>query len=333
MEICHRTKCNQATDDLIFRTREYRLNPIEPFSLLFPIKCIALLLIASASLSALDVKDWKLDGTVGTALDIRVQCDVDYLPADKMEKADFYFPLAESESGRHALVLLMHVDGFNDGEKARSREVQMGMEMARHDYTCLGINYKLWSNGIKKQTCPLNLHHAKSAVLWLRKNSERLRIAPDRITALRNSAGGNLALMHATTSPDDELQPTNDAVDDSTRISCAIDFYGAFDMSNSHNMKMFKKARRENPDFYHQASPARHASRGDAPISLMHGTADETVDASRVRNMAAALEKAGVEHELEFIPSALDTLYIVSKESDFRPLIFAFLDKNLKPIQ
>jgi hypothetical protein len=39
--------------------------------------------------------------------------------------------------------------GFNHGDKARGREVQMAVEMSQHGYVCMSINYKLWNKGIK----------------------------------------------------------------------------------------------------------------------------------------------------------------------------------------
>lgn len=292
--------------------------------------CLCPLLFATL-LSAADVKDWKHEGEIEIPADIRVERDVAYLPADRKEKADLYFPAASPEGGRFAVVLLMHGGGFNDGDKARGREVQMAVELARHGYACMSINYRLWNKGIKKPTWPRSLHDAKTAVIWLRANAERLKLDPERIAAFGNSAGGNMALMLATTTPADGLEPEDAPAAASTRVACAIDLYGALDLPNYHDMKMFQQTREENPDIYRKASPVTYVSAGDAPMLIVHGTADETVDVSQARTMAAALEKAGVEHQLEIVPDAPHTFYLVSKARDFRPLVFAFLDKHLKP--
>ncbi len=296
-----------------------------------PALAAAVVLFLGSSILGADLKSWQQNGKVKVPAEIRVERDVAYLSAERKEKADLYFPAADPVGGRFPVVLLMHGGGFNDGDKARDREVQMAIELARHGHACMSINYKLWNKGIRKPTWPRSLHDAKSAVLWLRANAERLRIDPARVAALGNSVGGNLALMLATTTAADGLEPLDAPANGDTRVACAIDLYGALDLPNYHDMKMFQQTREENPAIYRQASPVTHVSAGDAPILIVHGTADETVDVSQARTMAAALARAGVEHQLEIVPDAPHTFYLVSKARDFRPLVFGFLDKYLKP--
>ncbi len=74
-----------------------------------------------------------------------------------------------------------------------------------------------------------------------------------------------------------------------------------------------------------------YLSKGDAPLLIVHGTADETVLVSQAQTMDAALKQAGVEHQLEIVPDAPHTFFLVSKARDFRLLVFDFLDKHLKP--
>ena len=286
-----------------------------------------------AALHAAATNDWKLDSTPEIPAEVRVERDIGYLPDDRKEKADLYLPTAKPVGGKYAAVLLMHGGGFNDGDKAKGREVQMAVELAKHGYVCMSINYKLWNKGIKKPTWPRSLHDAKTAVRWLRTNADRLKIDPQRIGAFGNSAGGNLAAMLATTSPADGLEPTEPLADVSTQVRCGIDFYGALDLPNYHDMKMFQQTREENPAIYRKASPVSYVSPGDAPLLIVHGTADETVPVSQAHTMADALKKAGIEHQLEIIPDAPHTFFLVSKAKDFRPLVFGFLDKHLKASQ
>lgn len=289
----------------------------------------ALLLAPLAMLHAAEVRDWKVAGEPEIPKSIRVERDVTYLAEDRREKADLYFPPALKEGQRVPVVLLIHGGGFNDGDKVKGREVQMAVELAQHGYVCMSINYKLWNKGIKNPTWPQSLHDAKTAVRWLRANADRLQIDPERIAAFGNSAGGNLAAMLAVTGTDDGLEPAAPLAGVSTRVRCAIDFYGALDLPNYHDMKMFLQTRAENPEVYRKASPVTYASAGDAPMLLVHGTKDETVPHSQAETMAAALRQVGVEHQLEIVPDAPHTFAVVSSARDFRPLVFAFLDKYL----
>ena len=288
------------------------------------------LITATVSLYAFEEEDWKQEDEIEIPTDIRVERDVAFLPDERKEKADLYFPTATPAAGRFSMVLLMHGGGFNDGDKAKRREVQMAVELVKHGYACMSINYKLWNTGIKSPTWPRSLHDAKTAVRWLRVNADRLGIDPERIGAFGNSAGGNLALMLAATTPADGLEPEDPYAGVNTQVRCAIDLYGALDLPNYHDMKMFLQSYEENPEIYRRASPVTYASAGDAPMLIVHGDADETVDVSQAYTMAAALQKADVEHQLEIVPDAPHTFYLVSKARDFRPLIFDFLDKHLE---
>ncbi len=48
---------------------------------------------------------------------------------------------------------------------------------------------------------------------------------------------------------------------------------------------------------------------------------------------AAALKKAGVEHELVLIEGAPHSFHLQPKQRDLRPLALGFFDKHLKPRQ
>ena len=74
-----------------------------------------------------------------------------------------------------------------------------------------------------------------------------------------------------------------------------------------------------------------HADPKDPPFLILHGTADKTVPVEQSEILAAALKKAGVEHELVLVPEAPHTFDLQPKQQDLRPLVLAFFDKHLKP--
>jgi acetyl esterase/lipase len=260
--------------------------------------------------------------------DVRVERNVAYLEADRPQKADLYFPLERSE-GRMPAVIIIHGGGFNDGDKDRRREINIGSHLARRGYVGMSIDYLLWSKGTKNPTWPRNLYDAKQAVRWLRHNADRLGIDPDRIGVIGGSAGGNLAAMLALTARDDGLEPPDDDTT-STRVRCAVNLYGAVDLLNYHDMKMFLATRLEAPDAYRRASPISYASPGDAPMLILHGTGDAVVAVSQSRTLAAILEANGVEHEYVEIPDAPHTFDLDYGPFDVSRVVFRFLDRHLK---
>ena len=191
----------------------------------------------------------------------------------------------------------------------------------------MSINYVLATDG--KPTWPQNLHDCKTAVRWLRKNADKLQIDPDRIGVIGGSAGGHLAAMVAITGPADGLDPAAPYGDISCAVKCAVDLYGPADLTGRGELKMIGKPAAEAPELYKQASLTTHLDKNDPPILIMHGTADKTVPLDQSKLFAAALAKAGVEHELVIVEGAPHTFHLQPKQRDLRPVVLGFFDKHL----
>jgi acetyl esterase/lipase len=260
----------------------------------------------------------------------RVEADVAYLEAGRPEKCDLYFPKDIPPGAKLPAVVVIHGGGFNDGDKARKREINFCSNLTSQGYVCMSINYKLRRTQ-GQVTWPQALYDAKTAVRWLRQNAARLQVDPDRIGAMGGSAGGNLAMMLALTRPGDGLDPKGPYGDVSAAVSCAADFYGAVNLMEYHDMKMFAKTRAEAPALYAQASPIHYVRSNVPPLLIVHGTADDTVPLSQSEGLVNALRQAGAKPEFIIVDGAPHTFDLQPRQRDLRSPVFDFFNHNLKP--
>jgi dipeptidyl aminopeptidase/acylaminoacyl peptidase len=76
--------------------------------------------------------------------------------------------------------------------------------------------------------------------------------------------------------------------------------------------------------------PLTHVDKDDAPLLILHGTADKTVPVADSEALAAKMKEVGARHELVIIPDAPHTFHLQPKQRDLRPLVLGFFDRYLK---
>lgn len=266
-----------------------------------------------------------LPRAASTQAPVRIEKDVEYLAPGRAEKCDLYLP-ADQPGKRFPAVVIIHGGGFVGGDKGAAREQNIGNTLALNGYVGMSINYLLAAPG--KPSWPQNLYDCKTAVRWLRKNADRLHVDPAHIGVIGGSAGGHLAAMVGLTGPDAKLDPKEPYGEYSCRVQAAIDLYGPAELD--HFLTMFSDASRENPEEVRRASPLSQGSKDDPPVLIMHGTADKTVPLEQSKLLDAALEKAGVEHELVIVEGAPHTFHLQPKQRDLRPVVLGFFNRYLK---
>jgi len=262
---------------------------------------------------------------------VAIMKDVAYLGGTRKEKADIYRPLDHDKAKLLPGIIVIHGGGFNDGDKARGRELNISENLALKGYVCMSINYKLRRTS-GQVTWPQSVYDAKAAVRYLRKEAANLGVDSERIGVIGCSAGCNLSMMLATTGPADGFdavkgEPYQEV---SARVTCAIGFYGAVDLMNYHDMKMFAKTREEAPELYKKGSPISYLDAKDPPMLLVHGTADVTVPLSQSETYLKIAKEKGAPCVLEVIPDAPHTFDLQPKQRDLRPLVTGFFDLHLK---
>ncbi len=274
-----------------------------------------------------------------------IEQNLDYLEPGREEKLDLYLPANRKPEERSPAVVIIHGGGWTLGDKAARREFNVGTNLALNGYVCISVNYMLKA----ENRWPTNLHDCKNAVRFLRANAGRYQIDGDHIGVIGGSAGGHLALMVAYTDGITELEPTQPYPNESSRVQAVVDMYGITNLSTRMSVdengnptkprntssSLVQGAFESNPDGWNLASPVHHLSPKSPPTLILHGTKDTTVNLGQSEELAAALAKHGVEHELVIIEGVGHTFDLENwgrkpLPYDLRPKVIGFFDKHLK---
>jgi acetyl esterase/lipase len=276
---------------------------------------------------------------------VKITTDVAFLGAGRAEKLDVYLPVPPASGKFSPAVVWIHGGGWAGGTRAEARAKAICTTLAKAGYVALTIDYKLGAGA-----WPTNLLDCKNAVRFLRTRAAEWRVDPDRIAVAGGSAGGHLALMVGYTAGLPELEPDAPFPGVSSAVRAVIDMYGISDLRTRRTttadgvvqenfrsvgpVSVFGSA--DNAAVYGLASPVTHIRAGLPPTLILHGDKDTTVDLRQSQDLAAALAKAGVRHELVVVPGAGHTFDFESwgkkpLSRDLRPVALAFLEKHLAP--
>lgn len=210
-------------------------------------------------------------------------------------------------------VLLVHGGGWSSGD--RSQLKGYGVLLGRLGYVCVASEYRL--SGESKW--PAQIHDVKAALRWMKANSERLGVDPERISVEGNSAGAHLALMVAGTPNLAEFEGDggNPGVD--TSVAACIAIYPPTDLSGAALSGVIAELMGKDADqaAVAGASPLTHVSPAFPPTQLIHGNADEVVSVDASLNMYRALMAAGVPTDLHIYagqPHAFDSHPLLGRQ-------------------
>jgi acetyl esterase/lipase len=280
-------------------------------------------------------------GSAETVADaaIEVRRDVAYLGSGRTERLDLYLPA--HRSGLVPGVIWIHGGGWTKGDRAQARERNIGTTLASWGYAVASISYTL-GNG----AWPRNLHDVKNAVRFLRSQGAQYGIDGRRIVVAGGSAGGHLALLAGFTA-DRSFEPEAPYPGISSAVVAIIDFYGPTNhlsrvkanqdgsgtsiphMGNA--VDVFAGGDPANREALVASSPVTHVAAGLPPVLIVHGLGDSTVFHGQSSELAAALARAGVPHELILIPGVGHTFDLDKWNGrplgfDLRGPVRAFLD-------
>ena len=199
--------------------------------------------------------------------------------------------------GPHPVVVYVHGGGWMLGHPHAMHPNLAAMNIVDtllvSGYAVARPAYRLSGEG----KFPTQLHDLKTALRYLRHYVALFNIAPDRVAALGESAGGHLAVLLGLETPP-EFEGDEGFVEENGRVQAVINWYGITDMLNldkqslptarfvhdapdSASARLIGGRISQNLDLARRVSPIAWVTSGAAPMLIQHGTADSVVPQGR----------------------------------------------------
>lgn len=234
--------------------------------------------------------------------------------------------------GPFPTVLCIHGGGFRAGK--RDSYDALCIKLAERGFVAATVTYRL----APKFQFPAAVHDTKAAVRWLRANSTKYKINPDKIGVTGGSAGGHLAQFLAVTRDVPEFEGTGGNADQSSHVACVVNVYGPSDFTKSYGksvdahevLPLWLGGNLETARVQHiRSSPLYWVTPNAAPTLCIHGTEDKYVAHEQAVWMVDKLKAATVEAELLTLEGAGHGFKGADAEKAEQAL-FAYFEKQLK---
>ena len=235
-------------------------------------------------------------------------------------KLDFYKYIGDPEVKRPTLIWI-HGGAWISGDKLRIDPIAYQVA-GLGKYNLVSINYRLANDDTAPW--PEVVYDVNAAIRWIKLNSDRLGIDPDKLVLAGESAGAHLAAM-ATFSHDIEELSGDKNPGVSTDVRAVVLFYGAYNMSSLVVQKnsAIRSGMCEEPQYsspilelldcpettnekynidscdlkkIRTADPCAYVDNSDPPAFLAHGHDDCTVPWAQSKALHDELEDAGVKN-------------------------------------
>jgi acetyl esterase/lipase len=237
----------------------------------------------------------KLPDTVAFHSDLVYACY-----GERQLQLDLFVP--KEGGGPFPAILFVHGGGWSGGSKTEYRP--MAQQLAARGYVSACITYRL--SGEAK--FPAAVQDCKAAVRWLRANSLKYRIDPQRIGAVGGSSGGHLVCMLATAGQVAAFEGDGGNAEHPSAIQAAVNMAGTMDMTMPHFIERVRKNPKdpaavflgatydENPKRYTEASPITYLDCCTPPMLFMDGEHDRP--AFRTEATRKRLKELGIRTDL-----------------------------------
>ena len=250
------------------------------------------------------------------AHDIEIRKNVEFgRHDDDVLTGDYYAPPG---AGPYPALIALH-GGFWKRGTAEAYQY-WGPYLAEHGYVLFSIDYRL-ADGTKN-LYPAAVHDTRAAVQFLRSKAAALKVDPQRIGCIGDSAGAHLAALVALAgdAPPFRTAYTSDpSAGSSTKVKVVVGVYGAYDLLAQWQHDQVARPRdqvteiwlgkspMESKQLFYEASPVTYTTidNNQTAFLVVWGTEDDIVDPlSQSEVFVTALKQAGFFVRTVIVPGA-----------------------------
>lgn len=213
--------------------------------------------------------------------------------------------------------LLVFVKGGGFRNVHRARYLPAIVPLAQRGIAIASVDYRT-SN---EAQFPAPLDDVRAAIRYFREHAEELNFLPHAVAVWGNSAGATIAAQIAGAGEDD--------------VCAAAVWYGVHDPGRSESYRepdsviraAFGSPDRADSPWIRPSTFVRPTS---APMLLLHGTEDETVDFEQSTVLAETLADMGIDHEFLAVEGGSHSFAQMCTRSDALDRTFTFLETRLR---
>jgi acetyl esterase/lipase len=181
---------------------------------------------------------------------------------------------------RNPAILIIHGGGWRSGNRAQ--HLPLAEHLAALGYICFTAEYRLSTEALY----PAPIYDLKAAVRWIRAHARQYHIAPDKITALGFSAGGELAAFLGSTNQNPKFEGAGGDLHYSSNVNNLVDIDGILSFihpesgegddskSTSAATYWFGYGKKDKPELWQEASSLNYAGKTTPPFCFINSAVD-----------------------------------------------------------
>jgi acetyl esterase/lipase len=212
----------------------------------------------------------------------------------------------EMSDKRLPCIVVIHGGGWRGGNY--KQHVAQIFEFAKRGYVSATIQYRL----APAARWPAQIEDVKSAVRYLRANSDKYGIDKQRIGAVGFSAGAHLSMLLGTMDQKDGLEGSGGNPNESSKVHAVVSYFGPTDLAQKDfpanvNFMIYDflgGPPEEKAAAFTAASPVTYVDKDDAPILHYQGTKDRLVPYNQAYLLSDAMTKTGLAGRVELLVGA-----------------------------